>query len=133
TASVLAGTAGRPDKPALIDGVSGQALTYADLGRAVGSAPPPRGYRRRGGRPARRGGRRDSRRIRHAAARRLLQPGRDLAVRRLTGGRLQADQAARSNRGGFPNALRENSAPDHSGRCHRRLLTPGAGVTYALS
>src|SRR6516165_3707187 len=37
TAYVLAGAAGQPDKPALIDGVSGQTLTYADLERAVGS------------------------------------------------------------------------------------------------
>jgi hypothetical protein len=37
TAYVLDGAAGQPDKPALIDGVSGQTLTYADLGRAVGS------------------------------------------------------------------------------------------------
>src|SRR5215831_6447418 len=37
TAYVLAGAAGQPDKPALIDGVSGQTLTYADLARAVGS------------------------------------------------------------------------------------------------
>ena len=37
TAYVLAGAAGQPDKPALIDGVSGRMLTYADLGRAVGS------------------------------------------------------------------------------------------------
>ena len=37
TAYVLDRAAGQPDKPALIDGVSGQTLTYADLGRAVGS------------------------------------------------------------------------------------------------
>ena len=37
TAYVLAGAAGQPDKPALIDGVSGRTLTYADLGRAVES------------------------------------------------------------------------------------------------
>ena len=37
TAYVLAGEAARGDRPALIDGVSGQALTYADLERAVGS------------------------------------------------------------------------------------------------
>ncbi len=37
TAYVLAGAAGREDKPALIDGVSGRALTYADLDRAVRS------------------------------------------------------------------------------------------------
>jgi acyl-CoA synthetase (AMP-forming)/AMP-acid ligase II len=37
TAYVLAGAAGQPGKPALIDGVSGQTLTYADLERAVGS------------------------------------------------------------------------------------------------
>src|SRR5215468_2407007 len=37
TAYVLAGAAGQPDKPALIDGVSGQTLTYADLEKAVGS------------------------------------------------------------------------------------------------
>jgi acyl-CoA synthetase (AMP-forming)/AMP-acid ligase II len=37
TAYVLDGAAGQPDKPALIDGDSGQTLTYADLGRAVGS------------------------------------------------------------------------------------------------
>jgi acyl-CoA synthetase (AMP-forming)/AMP-acid ligase II len=37
TAYVLAGAAGQADKPALIDGVSGRTLTYADLGRAVGS------------------------------------------------------------------------------------------------
>ena len=37
TAYVLAGAAGREDKPALIDGVSGRALTYADLDGAVRS------------------------------------------------------------------------------------------------
>src|SRR5215472_2522642 len=37
TAYVLDGAAGQPDKSALIDGVSGQTLTYADLKRAVGS------------------------------------------------------------------------------------------------
>ena len=37
TAYVLAGAAGQPDKPALIDGASGQTLTYADLETAVGS------------------------------------------------------------------------------------------------
>ena len=37
TAYVLDGTAGQPDKPALIDGASGQTLTYADLGRTVRS------------------------------------------------------------------------------------------------
>jgi 4-coumarate--CoA ligase len=37
TAYVLDGAAGQPDKPALIDGVSGQTLTYAGLQRAVGS------------------------------------------------------------------------------------------------
>ena len=37
TAYVLDGAAGQPDKPALIDGVSGQTLTYGDLNRAIGS------------------------------------------------------------------------------------------------
>ena len=37
TAYVLAGRAVQPDKPALIDGLSGRTLTYADLGTAVRS------------------------------------------------------------------------------------------------
>ncbi len=37
TSYVLAGAAGQGDKPALIDGLSGQVLTYAGLEAAVGS------------------------------------------------------------------------------------------------
>ena|SRR5215471_4063599 len=37
TAYVLAGAAGRGNKPALIDGASGRALTYADLATAASS------------------------------------------------------------------------------------------------
>src|SRR5215470_13234578 len=37
TAYVLAGAAGREDRPALIDGASGRVLTYADLETAVRS------------------------------------------------------------------------------------------------
>ena len=37
TAYVLAGGAGQEDQPALVDGLSGRAVTYADLERAVGS------------------------------------------------------------------------------------------------
>ncbi len=37
TASVLAGAAGRAAKPALIDGLSGRALTYGGLASAIAS------------------------------------------------------------------------------------------------
>jgi acyl-CoA synthetase (AMP-forming)/AMP-acid ligase II len=37
TAYVLAGAAGRTDKPALIDGLSGRALTYGGLASAIAS------------------------------------------------------------------------------------------------
>jgi acyl-CoA synthetase (AMP-forming)/AMP-acid ligase II len=37
TAYVLAGAAGRSDKPALIDGLSGRALTYGGLASAIAS------------------------------------------------------------------------------------------------
>lgn len=37
TAYVLAGGAGQEDQPALVDGLSGRAVTYADLERTVGS------------------------------------------------------------------------------------------------
>ena len=37
TGYVLAGAAGQEDKPALIDGLSGQFLTYAGLESAIGS------------------------------------------------------------------------------------------------
>src|SRR6476659_92091 len=37
TEYVLAGGAGQPEKPALIDAVSGRVLTYGELERAIGS------------------------------------------------------------------------------------------------
>ena len=42
TEYVLAGGAGQPDKPALIDGGSGRVMTYGELEAAIRSLGPPR-------------------------------------------------------------------------------------------